>query len=126
MIDHLRALAASLAGYLGARLQLAGLESKEAALHYLKILAWLGVAIFGLVFGYVFFVIACVFLISFYCGLSWMWVLFAAGIVHFVVTGIGVLVARAKFTQPMFAATIAEFKKDQTWLTQPGPNARQN
>ncbi|MGB8356713.1 MAG: phage holin family protein [Chthoniobacteraceae bacterium] len=126
LIDHLRALVASLVGYFSARFQLVGLESKEACGHYLKIVAWLIAAFFGVAFGYVFICIAAVFLISSGLKISWMWVLLAFGILHFVVAGVAVAVARAGFTKSMFSATIEEFKKDQTWLNTPGPAKKQS
>lgn len=115
--EHLRSLAASLATYLKARLQLAGLESKEASAHYFKILALLLAGFVGFIFGYIFFIIASVFLISTFTGISWMWILFGVGILHFLAAGAAVWTAKGKFAQPMFSATITEFKKDQSWLT---------
>ena len=114
--EHLRVLAASFAAYLRARLQLAGIESKEASAHCFKILIWLFAGLFGFFFGYIFFCIAGVFLISYLLGIKWMWILLAAGIAHFAAAAAAICIARSKFAQPMFSATIGEFKKDQIWL----------
>jgi len=126
LIDHLRSLAASLAAYLSARFQLAGLESKEACGHYLKLLAWLVAAVFGFVFGYIFVCISGVFLVSSLLKISWMWTLLAFGILHILGAGIAIAVARSGFGKSMFSATIEEFKKDQTWLNTPGPAKKQS
>jgi hypothetical protein len=47
-----------------------------------------------------------------------MWILLGLGLAHIALAIAAVLVMKSKFAQPMFAATIAEFKKDQSWLTQ--------
>lgn len=122
MIAHLRTFAASSVAYIQARLQLAGLESKEAAAHYFKILLWLLAGLFGLVFGYVFFWIVSVFLLAGLLHVSWTWILLAAGAAHFALAGVAGWIVRAKCARPTFAATISEFKKDQTWLNTPKPN----
>ena len=126
LIDHLRTLVASAVGYFSARFQLAGLESKEACAHYLKIAIWLIAAFFGVAFGYIFICIGGIFLISSSLHISWMWVLLTFGILHFVVAGIAIAIARAGFTKSMFSATIEEFKRDQTWLNTPKPAKKQS
>ena len=55
IIEHIRSLLASVAGYFQARLQLAGVESKEALSHYVKVLALVALALAGLLFGYTLF-----------------------------------------------------------------------
>lgn len=117
LINHLRAFGAALAAYLGSRIHLFGIEGKEASAHYVKIAIWLAVGLTGLLFGYIFSCIACVFLISVFLKISWMWILLAAGIGHFLVAGVAASIARSKFGMGMFGATIAEFKKDQSWLS---------
>jgi len=119
LIDHLRALAASVAAYLAARLQLAGLESREAALHYVKILILLVAAFFGFVFGYIFLWIAGVFILQHFLHVSWTWIMLGAAVLHMAAAGVLLLVAKIKFPKAVFAATITEFKKDQTWLNTP-------
>ena len=126
LMDHLRLLAAAVAAYLSARLQLAGIESREAAGHYLKIAAVLGAALFGLVFGYIFLCLAAVFILYHLLNIDWMWIMLGAAALHFVLAAAAILVAKAKFPKGMFAATIAEFKKDQSWLNTPGTTTKQN
>jgi len=124
LIDHLRALAASVAAYLGARLQLAGMESKEAAAHYLKILCWLAAACFGLVFGYIFLLLAGVFILRHFLGWDYMWIMLGIALLHLAGAAAALLVAKAKFPKAVFTATITEFKKDQTWLETPRTTKR--
>ena len=119
MIDHLRALAASVAAYLAARLQLAGLESREAAGHYLKVAVLLAAAFFGVIFGYIFLWLAIVFIIHDLLHVSWIWVLLGVAVLHFLIAAAAVIIAKMKLPKAVFAATIAEFKKDQTWLNTP-------
>ena len=125
LVDHVRALGASVADYMGARLQLAGLESREAAAHYLKIMVLLAAAFFGLVFGYIFLCLAGVFILHFFLHVRWIWILLGAAGIHFAVAAIAIMVARMKFPKAVFAATIAEFKKDQTWLNTPRTTTKQ-
>lgn len=126
LVDHLRALAASVAAYLAARLQLAGLESREAALHYLKILILLVAAFFGIVFGYIFFCLAVVFILHHFLNVSWIWILLGAAGLHFAAAGILLLIVKVKFPKAVFPVTITEFKKDQTWLNTPRTTTKPN
>jgi len=123
LAEHLRNLAASLVGYFQARLQLAGLESREAGAHYLKILLWLAVGIAAVAFGYVFFCCALVFILAHILGISWVWIMLGLGLAHFVAALACGTILWKKFPQPVFQSTINEFKKDQEWLTPPSkPN----
>lgn len=112
-------LLGGLAGYLKARLQLAGLEAKEAMLHYIIIAALLAVSLVVLVFGYFFFVLFLIFGIAWFFPKEgiWIWLTLGAALIHFGLALALVFAARAKFATPMFTATIDEFKKDQQWLT---------
>jgi uncharacterized membrane protein YqjE len=118
LLRNFSALLAANLAYLRARLQLAGLEGREAGVHYVVILALALAALVTVVFGYFFLIIAAVFLVAlaFGGGNAWIWVTLGAAILHFLLAGLLLLVAKAKLTQPMFAATLDEFKKDQQWL----------
>lgn len=118
-LGRVSGLLGALAGYLKARLQLAGLEAKEAILHYIIIAALIAGGLVVVVFGYFFLWLAIIFLIAWLIpGQStWIWLTFGAALIHFGLAVALVLAARAKFATPMFTATIDEFKKDQQWLT---------
>lgn len=125
ILRHLTALLGAKLAYLRARLHLAGLEGKAAATHYALILALAIAALVVAIFGYFFFVIALVFLIAWACGggNAWIWVTLGAACVHFIGAATLLVIAKAKLSQPMFAATLDEFKKDQEWLKNPAnPN----
>ena len=125
ILGHLSALLAANLAYVRARLELAGLEGREAAVHYGVIL---GLAIGGmiaLVFGYLFFVIALVFLVAHLIGgeTAWIWVLLGAAALHFIGAAALVLVAKSRLGVPMFSASLDELKHDQEWLkTNAKPN----
>jgi uncharacterized membrane protein YqjE len=115
---HIAALLGAKLEYLRARVQLAGLEGREAAIH-LAVLVGLAIgAVVVAIFGYLFFVIAIVFLVAWACGggNAWIWVLLGAALVHFIGAGALALIAKARLAAPLFPATLDEFKKDQVWL----------
>jgi len=118
LIGHLSGVLASIASYLQARLQLAGMESKEAAVHYAMLLVWAFGALILCAFGYIFFVIGLVFAIGYFFQdpSKWIWIMLGVAVLHFAVAVFCVLVARSKIFVPMFRDTLNELKKDQLWL----------
>lgn len=121
LFRHLSALIGANLAYLRARLALAGVEGKEAAVHYAIILG-LGIgALIIVLFGYFFVIFALVFLIAWACGggNSWIWVTLGAGLLHFGGALALVFVAKGKLSQPVFTATLDEFRKDQECLRTP-------
>ncbi len=110
-------LAAKLS-YLQARLKLAGIEGKEAAIHGGIILGLAIGGLIALIFGYVLFLLAIVFLIglAFHGENAWVWVLLGAAALHFLGAVALLFIAKAKLGSPMFPLTIEEFQKDQEWL----------
>jgi uncharacterized membrane protein YqjE len=115
--EHSRALLAALSGYLHARLRLAGIETKEAIVHYGILLALAIGALAVVLFGYVFFCVGVVVLIAHLLHIGTEWTLLVLALAHFGVAIAFLLIARARLVVPMFNATIAEFKKDQQWLS---------
>ncbi len=111
-------LAAKLA-YLRARCELAGVEGKEALINYAIILALAIGAIVVVIFGYLFLVIALVFLIAlaFTHESAWIWVMLGAGLLHVLLAAAFLFIAKTRLSRPMFDATLHEFRKDQEWLT---------
>ncbi len=125
IFGHLSALVAAKLAYLRARLELAGLEGREAAVHYGVILGLAIGALIVLVFGYFFFVIALVFLVAHFIGgeTAWIWVALGAAVLHFLAAAVLLLVAKSRLGAPMFAASLHELKQDQEWLkTNAKPN----
>ncbi len=119
LISHLSGLVGFFSGYLRARLELAGIEAKEAAIHYAIILGLLIAALGAIAFGYVFFCIALVFALAalFHSPHTWIWITFGLALLHLGAAVTAVLIAKMRISAPMFAATLEEFKKDQEWLT---------
>jgi len=115
--EHVRSFIGTGMDYLGARLQLAGLESKEASGHYIKIVALAAAAVVAVLFGYVFLCAAIVFIIATLAHIQWMWVMLGCGLLHVAAAAICLWVAVSKLKQPMFTATLNEFKKDREWLS---------
>jgi uncharacterized membrane protein YqjE len=116
LLENLLALLNALAGFFESRFALLAEESKGAAIQLL-ILA--GCVIFALLLcalGYVFLITGAVVGLAHLIGISWPWVALAAGVVHFIVALVLLLVARSRITKPLFRATLTELKKDREWL----------
>lgn len=121
ILSRLGILLGAKLAYVRARLELASLEGKEAALHF-AMLAVLAIAVLvAFVFGYFLLVIGLVFLIARVLGgdHAWMLVLLGAAGLHFLAALIFALVMRARLARPIFSATLDELKKDQQWLKSP-------
>jgi len=122
---HLASLLGAKLTYLRARLELAGLEGKEAAVHFGVLLGLAIGALLAVIFGYLFLVIFLVFLVAWACGGgdAWIWVTLGAAVLHFIGAAALLLIAKARFKTPVFSATLDEFKQDQKWLkTNAKPN----
>jgi uncharacterized membrane protein YqjE len=119
--DHATTLVAAKLAYFKARLELAGIEAREAGVHFGIIAGLAVVALVMLVFGYFFLVLAAVFLIGWALGggNAWAWVLLGAALLHLAGTAALLLVAKIKLGRPTFEATLDEFRKDKAWLTPP-------
>ncbi len=112
------ALVSTVLAYLKARFELAGLESKEAGLHYLIVVALICGGLMIVVFGYLFLCLALVFLVAWALGdgHAWIWVTLGMALLHFCVGALLLFLAKKRFAAPMFESTLNEFKKDQEWL----------
>jgi uncharacterized membrane protein YqjE len=112
------ALVAAKLSYLQARLKLAGIEGKEAAIHGSIILGLAIGGLIALVFGYFLLMLAVVFLVAlaFGGGNAWIWVLLGAAVLHFIGAAALALIAKTKLGAPLFPLTLEEFQKDQEWL----------
>jgi uncharacterized membrane protein YqjE len=118
MLEHLRELCAAVAAYLHARMALAGLEAKEAMIHFGVIIALCVGAVGVLVFGYLFLCIAATVLIARLLCVNPGWVILALAVIHFVVACASIFIAISRLKTSVFSATLAELKKDQQWLSQ--------
>jgi uncharacterized membrane protein YqjE len=118
LFGHFSAFLAAKLAYWRARLELAGIEGKEAAVHLAIILGLAIGAVVVTIAGYFLFVIAVVFLIAkaFSSENAWMYVLGCAALVHFAIAAALLIIARIKLGVPLFPLTLEELKKDQEWL----------
>jgi len=115
-LEAFLSLIGSLSGYLQARLELAGLEGREAGLRLLAFALWLGLAIVLLLGGYVFGVILFYALIQAWTGLShiWMGSIFLG--VHLVAAFLALLLAKNTLRRPFFPYSVQQLAKDRAWL----------
>ena len=117
LLDHARELIAAGLEYLRARLALAGMEAREATVHFAVIGGLLVLAIAVVVFGYLFFCIALTVLVARWLGISPGWVILALAALHFAVAIASGFIAIVRLKKGVFSATLAELQKDQLWLS---------
>jgi uncharacterized membrane protein YqjE len=115
--DSVKKWVASFLAYLELRLQLLGLESKEAGLHLLVLaLLFVGAVVFFAGF-LVMLVVFLLYLLTLIFHWGWGWSALACGVVSLLIAvGAGVTL-RFRITRPLFPTTLAEFKRDREWLT---------
>lgn len=113
---HLLSLLASIAAYLRARLELAGLEGADAAKYALKALLFLIAALGLLAFGYAFLWIGLITLVAAFYPSHWGWIVLAVGALHLGGAALFLGGVCSQFKKPFFPATLEEFRKDQEWL----------
>src|ERR1700709_2128637 len=108
IFGHFSPLLAAKLGYLRARLKLAGIEGKEAAIHGGIILGLAIGALVALIFGYFLLILGLVFLIAlaFGGGNAWIWVLLSAAALHVVGAVVLLLIAKARLGAPLFPLTL--------------------
>ncbi len=115
--DSVKKWVASFLAYLELRLQLLGLESKEAGLHLLVLaLLFVGAVVFFAGFV-VMLVVFLLYLLTLIFHWGWGWSALACGVVSLLIAvGAGVTL-RFRIIRPLFSTTLAEFKRDREWLT---------
>jgi len=104
--------------YLRARLELAGIEGKEAFAQIGGVLVLSVLSITLIMAGYFLLCLALVFglarLIS--SDNAWIWIAAITGLTHLFGAWAVLRGARGLLRKPMFPSTIEEFRKDETWL----------
>jgi len=114
-LRNLRLWVSSFSAYAQDRLELAGLEGREAFTHYLKVIIFAALALFGVLFGYVFLMVGLVLLIAYFTGWSLVWPALIVALLHFMAAAGSGLAIRGLLKVPQFQQTLAEFKKDKEW-----------
>ncbi|MEA3186635.1 MAG: putative Actinobacterial Holin-X, holin superfamily [Chthoniobacter sp.] len=115
--EHAREIIAALSAYLHARLRLAGIETKEALVHYAIILALIFGALFVAVFGYLFLCIGLMLVLAHFLHVFAGWLVLGFALVHILAVLVCGCIVKTRLAAPMFSATIDEFKKDSQWLS---------
>ena len=116
LIDNALGLLSAIVEFFEIRFALAAQESKEAALQLLILVGCVIAALALCVMGYVFLIVSAVVGVAHLLGTSWPVVALVVALVHFIIAGALLLVARSRITKPMFRDTRDELKKDREWL----------
>jgi uncharacterized membrane protein YqjE len=102
----------SLTRHLQALLALAGLETREAALLYVRLAIVLGAALFFAAFGYVFTLLFVAFALDRLLRVDWMWIALGFAVLHLAAAAIGAFYVKKHCRTPIFRATAEEIRKD--------------
>jgi len=116
LLDNALGLISAVVAFFESRFVLLAQESKSAAVQLLILVGCVIAALALCVMGYVFLIVSAVVGIAHLLGTSWPVVALVAALVHFIIAGVLVLVARSRITKPMFRDSIDELKKDREWL----------
>ena len=116
LIDNALGLLSAIVEFFEIRFALAAQESKAAALQLLILVGCVIAALALCVMGYVFLIVSAVAGIAHLLGTSWPVVALVVALLHFIIAGVLLLVARSRITKPMFPDTRDELKKDREWL----------
>jgi uncharacterized membrane protein YqjE len=112
VIPELVRFAGSSGRHVQGLLQLAGLETKEAALVGLRLLVLLIAAIVFAIFGYVLALFFVAFLLAIAFQISWIWISLGLAVLHFVAVAVCAILVWKYVRTPVFKATAAELKRD--------------
>jgi uncharacterized membrane protein YqjE len=116
LIDNALALLSAVVEFFESRFALAARESKAAALQLVILVGCVIGALALCVMGYVFLIVSAVVGLAHLIGTSWPVVALVVALLHFIIAGVLLLVARSRITKPMFRHTVDELKKDREWL----------
>src|SRR4030095_9515599 len=116
LLDNALALVSAVVEFFAGRFALAAQESKAAALHVLVLVGCVIAALALCVMGYVFLIVSAVVGLAHLAGTSWPVVELVFALLHFIIAGVLLLVARSRITKPMFRATVGELRRDREWL----------
>jgi uncharacterized membrane protein YqjE len=116
LLDNALGLISAVVAFFESRFVLLAKESKSAAVQLLILVGCIIAALALCVMGYVFLIVSAVVGIAHLLGTSWPVVASVVALVHFIIAGILLAVARSRITKPMFRASIDELRKDREWL----------
>ena len=116
LLDNVLGLLSAVVQFFEVRFAVLAQESKSAALQLLILVGCVIAALALCVMGYVFLIVSAVVGIAHLLGTSWPVVALVVALLHFIIAGVLLLVARSRITKPMFQDTADELKKDREWL----------
>ena len=116
LLDNALGLISAVVAFFESRFVLLAQESKSAAVQLLILVGCVIAALALCVMGYVFLIVSAVVGIAHLLGTSWPVVALVVALVHFIIAGVLLVVARSRITKPMFRDSIDELKKDREWL----------
>jgi uncharacterized membrane protein YqjE len=116
LLDNALGLLSAIVEFFEVRFAVLAQESKSAALQLLILVGCVIAALALCAMGYVFLIVSAVVGIAHLLGTSWPVVALVVALVHFLIAGVLLLVARRRVTKPMFPDTVEELQKDREWL----------
>ena len=116
LLDNALGLLSAVVEFFEIRFAVLTQESKSVGLRLLIAVGCVIGALVLCVMGYVFLIVSAVVGIAHLLGTSWLVVALVVALLHFIIAGALVLVARSRITKPMFQDTRDELKKDREWL----------
>jgi uncharacterized membrane protein YqjE len=116
LLDSALGLISAVVAFFESRFVLLAQESKSAAVQLLILVGCIIAALALCVMGYVFLIVSAVVGLAHLLGTSWPVVALVVALLHFIIAGVLLLVARSRITKPMFQDSIDELKKDREWL----------
>lgn len=124
IFTHTAGFLAATVRYFKARATLVGIEAKEAGFNYGVAAGVIAAALLLALLAYVFLIITAVFGVAalFESRNAWIGVMGITALLHAIVAGLLIVIARRRFKAGMFPMTFEEFTKDQEWLTKLSKN----
>ena len=116
LLDNALGLLSAIVEFFELRFAVLAQESKSVALQLLILVGCVIAALALCVMGYAFLIISAVVCIAHLLGTSWPVVALVVALLHFIIAGVLLMVARSRVTKPMFQDTRDELTKDREWL----------
>ena len=116
LLDNALGIISAVVGFFESRFVLLAQESKSAAVQVLILIGCVIAALALCLMGYVFLIVSAVVGLAHLLGTSWPVVALVVALLHFIIAGVLLVVARSRITKPMFRDSIDELKKDREWL----------
>jgi uncharacterized membrane protein YqjE len=114
--DSIQAWIASFLRYLELRLQLLGLEAREAGLHLLTVSLLLVSMLVCFAGGLLLLIVFLLYLMTLILHWAWGWCALALAAVLFLISVVIGIIFRFRLAKALFPVTLAEFRKDRQWL----------